>query len=139
MFQHYWVVFKLMLTALATGVLLLKLAPITTLATAAAGAAFVPTDLSALRLSLLLHAIGGLAILLMISALAFVKPRGLTPYGARKLSVMRPSTGHRVPAWVKAFWIAGGLLLAVMLVMLAHGGHGPQMHGLTIAEPLNTA
>ena len=67
--RHYWVVAKLLLTAFATGVLLLKLAPISDLSRAAAGVSFSATSLPDLKMSLLAHAIGGLVVLLAITRL----------------------------------------------------------------------
>jgi len=72
LFRHYWMIFKLVLTAIATAVLLLKLGPIAHLAGIAARPAFAPGDLVNLRTSLLVHALGGLAILLIAVALALL-------------------------------------------------------------------
>ena len=73
--RHYWVVAKLLLTAFATGILLLKLAPISDLSRAAAGVSFSATSLPDLKMSLLVHSIGGLVVLLAITVLAIYKPR----------------------------------------------------------------
>jgi hypothetical protein len=62
--RHYWVLFKLVLTVVATAVLLLKLGPISQLADAARETAFAATDLVGLRTSLLLHAAAGVLVLL---------------------------------------------------------------------------
>src|SRR5262249_4290485 len=85
LFRHYWLIVKLLLTPLATGVLLLKLAPIDLLAEAASKPTFSTADLAGLQTSLLAHAIGGLVILLTTTVLAIYKPRGVTPYGLRTL------------------------------------------------------
>jgi hypothetical protein len=74
--RHYWIVFKLLLTALATIVLLLKLGPIGYLADAATGAAFSSADLPGLKMSLMIHAGGGLLVLLTAATLAVYKPTG---------------------------------------------------------------
>lgn len=84
LFRHYWVLAKLLLTALATGVLLLKLAPIDMLAAAAAETTFALADATLLRTSLLAHATAGLLLLLAITALAVYKPGGMTAYGTRR-------------------------------------------------------
>jgi hypothetical protein len=83
LFRHYWVLFKLLLTAIATIVLLLKLAPFSYLAAVASGATFSSTDLTGLRTSLMVHAAGGLLVLLAAAALAVYKPAGMTRYGVR--------------------------------------------------------
>lgn len=132
--RHYWILFKLLLTAVATLVLLLKLEPISYLADVAAEATFSGTDLIGLRTSLLVHAAGGLLVLLAAATLAIYKPAGMTRYGARKQreESARPGSGPGLtastPRWVKVF---GGLLIALILVvglMVIAGGHGPAAH-----------
>ena len=80
--RHYWVVFKLLITAFATVVLLAYMETFRAMARAAAD----PTvDLDVVRNpSPLLH--GGIAVLLLLVAavLAVFKPRGVTGYGRRK-------------------------------------------------------
>jgi hypothetical protein len=125
--RHYWILAKLLLTLVATGVLLLKLAPIQGLAEAAANTTFSTADLFQARVSLLLHAAGGLLVLLAIVALAIYKPAGLTRYGARKACV-EDCVGGAPPRWWKVFRtsIIGLALLLVLMTIV--GGHGPGMH-----------
>ena len=110
--RHYWIVFKLLLTAVATIVLLLKLAPISHLA---ANAASASPDLAALRISLLAHAAGGLVVLLVVTVLAVYKPAGL---------IKGP-----MPGWAKHSAVGAGLLVLFAIAMLLAGGHGPRAHG----------
>jgi hypothetical protein len=85
LFRHYWVLFKLLITVLATVVLLLYMQTLTYLAVRAADVALSGGDLGALQtLSPVLHAGAGLLLLLVATTLAVYKPRGLTPYGWRK-------------------------------------------------------
>ncbi|HEU5107177.1 MAG TPA: DUF2269 domain-containing protein [Micromonosporaceae bacterium] len=81
--RHYWVLAKLAVTVLAAAVLLLQAAPIARLADAAAvgppGA-----DLREARLSLVVHAAGGVLVLLVPTLLSVVKPRGVTGLGRRR-------------------------------------------------------
>lgn len=81
LFRHYWVVFKLLLTVLATIVLLLHMPTVSMLAGIAA-----ETDRAATGglWGELLHAGGGLLVLLVTTTLSVCKPRGVTPYGQRK-------------------------------------------------------
>jgi hypothetical protein len=112
--RHYWIAFKLVLTVVATLVLLLKLAPISQLATAASDSGFSISTLPGLRGSLVLHAGGGLAVLVAAVVLAVYKPAGVT-HGA-------------MPRWARIF---GTLLIALLLLvalMLLGGRHGPGMH-----------
>jgi hypothetical protein len=84
LFRHYWVLVKLLLTIVATTVLLLEIPTIRHLADAAAVAA----DPRALPGSLP-HSIGGLVVLLLITILSVFKPQGLTRYGWRKQQQQR--------------------------------------------------
>jgi hypothetical protein len=118
--RHYWVIFKLVLTALATAVLLMKLGPIDALARSSAGA----VGLEGLRVSLTFHAAGGLAILVACTLLAIYKPAGLTKAGQRWLGVERGPA----PAWVKACWLPAAVLALLLLAMALTGGHGPGAH-----------
>ncbi|MEV0819893.1 hypothetical protein [Nonomuraea rubra] len=79
LFRHYRVLAKLMLTVVATIVLLAETRTVTALADYAATSA----DPRALP-GTLPHSIGGLAVLLLITILSVVKPQGLTRHGWRK-------------------------------------------------------
>lgn len=86
LFRHYWVVMKLVLTLVATAVLLLKTPTIASLADAA-GTAGDPRTLP----DTLAHSIGGLLVLLVLTILSVYKPRGLTRYGWRRQERLRIS------------------------------------------------
>ena len=82
LFQHYWVVFKLLINLAATTVLLIYMETFSHLARVAADQR---ADLAAVRnVSPLLHAAIALCLLLVATVLAVYKPRGLTPHGQRK-------------------------------------------------------
>jgi hypothetical protein len=82
LFRHYWVVFKLLITVVATTVLLVYME---TFSYMAATAADPGADLEVVRNpSPLVHATLALLLLLVAATLAVFKPRGLTPYGRRK-------------------------------------------------------
>ena len=94
LFRHYWVLAKLVLTVVATAVLLLQMSNIEFVRDGAAEATLASTDLRGERTSLIVHAAGGLVVLLMTTVLAVIKPRGVTPYGWRKQRELG-STGRR--------------------------------------------
>ena len=130
--RHYWVVAKLLLTAIATAVLLLKLAPISYLANAAVQATFVRADFAGLQMSLLIHAVGGLLVLLAVATLAIYKPAGVTSFG-RKYSErtggrfdLKTATG--TPRWAKVFGLVVVTLILVVGIMMLVGSHGPGAH-----------
>lgn len=81
LFRHYWVLFKILLTVLATIVLLQYTQTVSQFADMAVASEGV--DVSGLR-SYLLHSGVGLLVLLVTTILAVYKPRGVTPYGWRK-------------------------------------------------------
>lgn len=79
--RHYWVIVKLMLTVLATTVLLLHAQVVSRLAAAAQSGL---ADAAPLR-SEILHAGLGAIVLLAAAVLGIYKPQGLTRYGWRQL------------------------------------------------------
>jgi hypothetical protein len=82
LFRHYWVLFKLLITVVATIVLLTYMETFRSMAGVAADPA---ADLGVVRNpSPLLHAGAALAVLLVATVLAVYKPRGRTRYGQRK-------------------------------------------------------
>jgi hypothetical protein len=91
LFRHHWVVAKLLLTLVATAVLLLETRTISTLARAATTGAD-PRELP----GSLVHSVGGLVVLLVVSVLSIYKPRGRTRYGWREQQARRRA-GIRVP------------------------------------------
>jgi hypothetical protein len=84
LFQHYWVLIKLVLTGFATGVLLVKMELIGYAARLAAETTLSRADLRAVGVQLVVHAAGGLLILLVPVVLSVYKPPGVTRYGWRK-------------------------------------------------------
>lgn len=81
--RHWWVVISLLLTVIATVVLLLEMRVITLFASVAAHPATSTAEVRALG-NTLVHSVGGTAVLLVILVLNVYKPQGLTPYGWRK-------------------------------------------------------
>lgn len=84
LFRHYWVLVKLLLTIVATLVLLQEVRTVGNLADQATSS----TDPRGLS-NTLVHSGGGLLILLTTTVLSVVKPRGLTRYGWRMQSKSR--------------------------------------------------
>jgi hypothetical protein len=81
LFRHYWVLISLVLTVLATVVLLLHMPTVSSLADVAREAD--GADLGGYGGDLV-HSGLGLVVLLVITVLNVYKPRGLTRYGWRK-------------------------------------------------------
>jgi hypothetical protein len=92
LFRHYWVLFKLLITVVATVVLLTYMDTFRSMAHLAADQG---ADLGAVRnASPMLHAALALLVLLVATALAVYKPRGMTSYGRRQQHKQR----RRAPA-----------------------------------------
>lgn len=82
LFRHYWVIVKLLITLVATVILLKYIETFTAMAVVAADPA---ADLAAVRNpSPLLHSALALLALVTATVLAIYKPPGLTRYGWRK-------------------------------------------------------
>lgn len=89
MFRYYWILLKLLLTTIATIVLLLKMELIDYAARLAAETTLSRGDLRAAGIQLVVHAAGGLLLLLVPAALSVYKPPGMTRYGWRKQNEQR--------------------------------------------------
>jgi hypothetical protein len=89
LFRHYWVVISLVLTVIATLVLLVEQQVITSFADVAADPTASSDDLRELG-STLVHSVGGTIVLLVILVLNVYKPGGITRYGWRKDQEQRP-------------------------------------------------
>ena len=95
LFRHYWVVVKLVLTVVATVVLMLYTSTLGHLAEVATQPGSGHTGM--LRSpSPVLHSVTALVVLLAAAVLSVYKPRGLTPYGWRKSEESRV-TGQPQP------------------------------------------
>jgi signal transduction histidine kinase len=89
LFRYYWVLMKLVITVLATLVLLVHTQPIDLLSGAAAKTAVLGTDLHAAQLEMVVASSLALVVLLVLTVLSVSKPRGMTPYGQRKQDEQR--------------------------------------------------
>lgn len=82
--RHYWVVFKLVITAVATSVLVIYTRTLDTFADTATQAPFTDQHLELLRTpSVIVHSTGALLLLFAATLLAVYKPAGVTRRGHR--------------------------------------------------------
>ncbi|MFD3532626.1 hypothetical protein [Streptomyces sp. NPDC058664] len=88
--RHYWVIAKLLITVVATLLLLVHMQPVGHLADAAARAALAGGELQGMRLQLIADAAAALLVLLTATALSVFKPRGVTRYGRRRQREQMP-------------------------------------------------
>jgi hypothetical protein len=145
LFRHYWILVKFLLTTAATIVLLRHLAAVSRMSGIAAETTLSSADFRALRIQLLVHAAGGLLVLLAATTLSVYKPWGMTWYGRRKQHERRnvsqadllsypdtsvaPDQGFitSAPRWVYVVGIHA-IGLALLFVVLHLTGIGPRVH-----------
>ena len=84
LFRHYWILAKLLITILSTIIMQVHMQPISLLAGAAAKPTLFSPDLQRMQVQMVVASGAALLALLVATALAVYKPRGLTPYGWRK-------------------------------------------------------
>lgn len=90
LFRHYWVLIKLVITALATALLLVHLQPVTAMADLALAADLGPSDMTGMRIQLVADAGAAILALLVTGVLSVYKPRGLTRHGYKALNQHQP-------------------------------------------------
>lgn len=84
LFQHYWIIIKLVINVIATIGLVIHMRPITYLGQYAIKSEIIGPELHKVQIQLIVNAGMALVILLLAAGLAVYKPKGLTPYGWRK-------------------------------------------------------
>ena len=83
LFRHYWILVKLVINILSTLILVVHLRPINYLARVAAERTLSSAD-HGVQVQLVVASGAGLVALLIATALAVYKPRGMTVYGWKK-------------------------------------------------------
>lgn len=127
LFRYHWIVAKLVLTVVATIILLVHTQPIGRVAAVAADRILAASDLRQLRIQLIADAGAALLALLVATTLSVYKPWGMTGYG-RRSEVVAVTTRPRSAAstsW-KVLWVLG-LIVAIALFVILHltsGGFG---------------
>ena len=83
LFQHYWIIVKLLINILSTFFLLLHMPIVDYLSDAATGGTLSSADFGIQR-QMVVISVAALVVLLVATGLSVFKPRGLTPYGRSK-------------------------------------------------------
>ena len=143
-FRYYWILAKFLLSSGATIILLLHMQAVSRMAGIAAETILSSADFRALQIQLVVHAAGGLLVLLAVTTLSVYKPWGMTAYGRRKQDEprtvpqpdllpypntnLRPGRGFTItaPRWVYVVGIhaVGLVLLFAVLHLTGIGPHG---------------
>ena len=87
--RYYWVLVKLVITILATLILLIHTQPIELLAGVAAKTTVVGPSLQSQQRLMVVASGAALVVLLVLTALSVYKPAGMTPYGWSKQDEQR--------------------------------------------------
>ena len=82
--RYWWVLVKFAVTTIGTVVVLRHTEAITHMSSLAQDDALATGDFLILRIQLVVHAFGGLIVLLAATVPSVYKPWGLTAYGRRK-------------------------------------------------------
>lgn len=115
--QHYWIVAKLSITVVSTVILLLKLRLINELASA--GLDIGNPSFSQARLELMVHAAGGILLLLIATFLSVYKPKGITPYGRKKMNLPIEGVNESISDKPKRSSLAYALRIVVFGILAA--------------------
>jgi hypothetical protein len=122
--RHWWIVAKLALTAVATVVLLVHMPTVTRMAQSAVETS--PADSGPVGAQFVVHAVGGVVVLLATTALSIYKPWGRTPYGRGKATSEAAATATASATswpWRRIALLAPCVVVLVFLVLhLAAGG-----------------
>ena|SRR5436190_7614911 len=131
LFRHYWVATKLMLTVLATLILLLHTQPIGRVASVAAATVLSGGDLRQVRFQLVGDAAAALFVLLVTTTLSVYKPWGMTPYGIHRQSETLEASDRAVSersTGISGRYVVIGIVVVVVLFVVLHllggGLHG---------------
>jgi uncharacterized membrane protein len=89
LFRHYWILAKLLLTVVSTIIMQLHVQPINILASIASRTTPIPSNLHDMQVQMVIASAAALLVLIVETALAVYKPRGMTPYGWRKQDELR--------------------------------------------------
>jgi len=128
LFRHWWILAKLALTIFAVLILLQHMRDVSRLAHMAQGTMLSSADFG----PDLIHASGGLLVLLAAMTLSVFKPWGMTPYGRRRISSPRKSseaapirepafaTGRPQWASIIRIHIAHAVVLGLLFVAILH-------------------
>lgn len=131
LFRHYWVVVKLVLTLIATFLLLVHENVMVLAAKWVSGAAatqLFAADFGPLKTELMQKSALAIVLLLSIATLGVYKPWGLTTYGRRKLQERLQGgqqSEHATPLGVWLFYAAAAVVMVLFVVLVLHlTGHG---------------
>lgn len=84
LFRHYWISAKFLLTSIATLILMGHMPAVSRMSAMVTAPVWSRAESGMVPMQLVIHAAGGIVVLLTIITLSVFKPWGRTPYGRRK-------------------------------------------------------
>lgn len=132
LFRHYWIIAKLLLTVIATVLLLLHMQPITYLGSVVLQHHLTENELHRLRIQLIADA--GAALLILLTAILFsvYKPWGRTSFSTLAKpfdNINRGNVGSsQIKYWVKGIALTLIILTIIMFILLHLTGDGLIAH-----------
>ena len=127
LFRHYWVVAKLMISVIATVLLLVHMQPVGHMARAVAETTLREGELAGLRVQLVIDAVVACVALLAATVLSVYKPWGLTTHGAKALNREGGRSDHQQQL-PKALKLAFVTAFTVGVLVTLHHLLGPSAH-----------
>ena len=133
LFRHYWIASKFVLTVGAMIVLLVHMQTVSRMARIAVESSLAGGDHRGMRTQLVVHAIGGLIVLLTTTVLSIYKPWGKTAYGRRverERAAMHSGTTMPAERQSKAgrYVVLAVVALLVLMVVMHLVGGGSRGH-----------
>lgn len=117
--RHYWIVAKLVLTILATIILLLHMTPISQLGEVATNQYLSGDQLYALRVQLIADAAAALLVLIATIAISIYKPWGRTFLGIQNSNKQKkPNTIQVNRYWIKLVLLTLFILVIITFIIL---------------------
>jgi hypothetical protein len=124
LFVHYWIAVKFLAASASSLVLLVHMRVVSQMSGVARAATFTTDDFGGLRIQLVVHAVGGLLILLGATALSIYKPWGLTRYGRRQQEDRADSTQKRDQSQTagpgRGLYLLFGALGIILFFLILH-------------------
>jgi hypothetical protein len=118
--RHYWILVKFVLSLGATLVLLVHMRAVSHMSGLAARTALSSADFGLPRLQLVVHAGGGLLVLLTATALSVYKPWGRTPFGLPSRLDSKDDIGLGPARTPRGRYVLLGIIGLVLLFVVLH-------------------
>jgi hypothetical protein len=119
LFRHYWVAVKFLIASVGSIVLLVHMRVVGQMSELARRS-LAPGEFGGPRVQLVVHATGGLLLLVAATVLSIFKPWGMTPYGRRREAVIATGIPAEAPLSVRGIFIFLGFAGFILTLLLVH-------------------